>query len=547
MEVVSPIVDEGNLEIDDAGSIEGVQPDKMSPVETLALSRRGGNKKPKKKKMKILFWNVRGLGNSARRGLLKEMIKLRDIDIVGLQETKRENFSNRELNSFQGSKTFSWAWKASRGASGGILLGVNTDKVELIRNHVGAYFLSCVIRHKFNQKTWEIVVVYGPVTDSLKQSFLSKLSWHLQDSPHPFIIGGDFNPYRFAKEKSNSNLDFRAMDLFNSFILDMDLSELHRSGARFMFTNKQDYPTQEVLDRVLVSQLWEAIYPISTLLSITRIGSDHSPLILDTGEQLDRPPHYFKFESAWLCKEGFIEMVKERMIPRDKSYILEFWNKKQVDLRRFLKGLERNIHNTDHLTKKMLQQNIMELDLLADVRELSSDEWSKRYDLESNLEKINEMEELFWHKRCGDQQLLLGDRNTEFFHRMANGRRRKCNILSLEDEGREINDKNELKAHIVDYYKSLFRADPPSSIHLATDVWASEFCLHEVQKVQIIRPFTLEELEKVIREAKLNTAPGPDGFNVHFYRTFWPEVKNDLFEMLLMLFNDQLDLKRLNF
>lgn len=119
--------------------------------------------------------------------------------------------------------------------------------------------------------------------------------------------------------------------------------------------------------------------------------------------------------------------------------------------------------------------------------------------------------------------------------------------MSLEDEGREINDKNELKAHIVDYYKSLFRADPPSSIHLATDIWALEFCLHEVQKVQIIRPFTLEELEKVIREAKLNTALGPDGFNVHFYRTFWPEVKNDLFEMLLMLFNDQLDLKRLNF
>lgn len=258
-------------------------------------------------------------------------------------------------------------------------------------------------------------MVYGPVTDSLKQSFLSELSWHLQDSPHPFIIGGDFNPYRFAKEKSNSNLDFRAMDLFNSFILDMDLSELHRSGARFTFTNKQDCPTQEVLDRVLVSQLWEAIYPISTLLSITRIGSDHSPLILDTGEQLYRAPHYFKFESAWLCKEGFIEMVKERMIPRDKSYILEFWNKKQVDLRRFLKGLERNIHNTDHLTKIMLQQNIMELDLLADVRELSSDEWSKRYDLESNLEKINEMEELFWHKRCGDQQLLLGTETQNSF------------------------------------------------------------------------------------------------------------------------------------
>ena len=136
---------------------------------------------------------------------------------------------------------------------------------------------------------------------------------------------------------------------------------------------------------------------------------------------------------------------------------------------------------------------------------------------------------------------------TEFFHRVANGRKRRCTITSLWDGDTELTTKSEIKDHIVGYYKSLFRADPPSNIHLSQEVWRDNFCLSNAASEHLIRPFEIEELDKIIRETKLNTAPGPDGFSVPFYRAFWPQVRNDLYEMLILLHNEELDLKRLNF
>ncbi len=117
--------------------------------------------------------------------------------------------------------------------------------------------------------------------------------------------------YRFASDKSNDNLNLRSMESFNSFIFDLELRDSYRSGPKFTWTNKQDCPNLEVLDKVLVSAGWEDRYLNSTLSSLLRIGSDHSPLILDTGEDLERPLKYFRFESTWLAIEGFHEMVRQ--------------------------------------------------------------------------------------------------------------------------------------------------------------------------------------------------------------------------------------------
>lgn len=211
-------------------------------LNTPELKKRGGSKS-KKKKMRCLFWNVRGLGNKARRRQLKVVIKERDVDLLCVQETKKESFTNKELNSFQGDKSFSRSWKAARGASGGILIGINSELMEVLENHVGAFFLSCLVKTKCDNFCWEFIGVYGPVNDSLKPVFLDDLRWHIQFRQHPYIIGGDLNMYRFASEKSNTNLDTRAMGLFNSFISYFDLRDLYRSGPRFTWTNKQDTPT----------------------------------------------------------------------------------------------------------------------------------------------------------------------------------------------------------------------------------------------------------------------------------------------------------------
>lgn len=83
------------------------------PLEEVAaekspeLIKRGGVFK-QRKKMIILFYNIRGLGSVARGGQLKEVIKEKRVYIICLQETKKEVFLDRELNSFQGGRSFVW-------------------------------------------------------------------------------------------------------------------------------------------------------------------------------------------------------------------------------------------------------------------------------------------------------------------------------------------------------------------------------------------------------------------------------------------------------
>jgi hypothetical protein len=277
------------------------------------------------------------------------------------------------------------------------------------------------------------------------------------------------------------------------------------------------------------------------------VGSDHIPILLDTCEGNIERSRYFKFESAWLAAENFKEMVTQKMPTRDDSYILEFWNKKQAELRRFLKGWGINAHCERVRGKQVLQKKLEMIEAKALENELSPDEWQERYALENNLEQLYEMEELYWHNRSGGQWILEGDRNTDYYHRIANERKKRCSITSLMDGDTELTSKENLKNHIVNYSKSLFRADPSLNIHLSPNVWEEEFFLKPKDREVLIRPFKLEELDKVLKEAKLNTAPGPDGFSIPFYRAFWPHLQNDIFEMLLMLHNEELDLKRLNF
>jgi hypothetical protein len=61
---------------------------------------------------------------------------------------------------------------------------------------------------------------------------------------------------------------------------------------------------------------------------------------------------------------------------------------------------------------------------MEEVNMLDGDQIRKKSLLMSKLLKMLE-EEHYWFKRCNESWLLKGDNNTKFFHRVANGRRRK--------------------------------------------------------------------------------------------------------------------------
>jgi exonuclease III len=87
----------------------------------------------------------------------------------------------------------------------------------------------------------------------------------------------------------------------------LDLRKLEMSNRKFTWANALDTPTYERLDRVLVSTDWELKFPLATVIALNREISDHTPLLLDTGEENQASSHSrFKFELSCLLTEDFL-------------------------------------------------------------------------------------------------------------------------------------------------------------------------------------------------------------------------------------------------
>jgi hypothetical protein len=84
------------------------------------------------------------------------------------------------------------------------------------------------------------------------------------------------------------------------------------SGRKFTWANSLPIPTYERLDRVLVSCEWEQKFPLTTVDALSREISDHTPLLLSTGEETKSGnKSMFKFELGWLLRDGFFDLVSE--------------------------------------------------------------------------------------------------------------------------------------------------------------------------------------------------------------------------------------------
>jgi hypothetical protein len=71
--------------------------------------------------------------------------------------------------------------------------------------------------------------------------------------------------------------------------------------------------------------------------------------------------------------------------------------------------------------------------------------------------------------------------------------------------------------------------------------------LDSVQKENLIRPFTMEEVERALKEMRTETTPGPDGFPIVFYKKFWRVIKWWVIQMLEDFYYGKLNLSRLNY
>jgi hypothetical protein len=319
-------------------------------------------------------------------------------------------------------------------------------------------------------------VVYGPADHRRSPAFLAELSSKVVRCTTPVMIVGDFNLIRAPEDRSSDHVDFPRMRMFNDCIADLALREITTVGARYTWSNNRVDLVQSVLDRVFVSVEWEMAFPLCALRAITRIGSDHSPLLLSSGGGAPPRLNRFHFEDFWLDQEGFVEAVGAKwavamLSPPHVYNAVDVWHHCAKTVRQFMRGWGANVRAELRQKKGLLLTEIKNLDSRSDSMGLSAKEWLRRYALEDSLLEIYRGEEVFWRQRSRPNWLLRGDANTAYFHAIANGRRRKCSIPCLWDRDNLLEDARDISDHVYSFYKELYVAGPRSGVSLSADFW----------------------------------------------------------------------------
>jgi hypothetical protein len=78
------------------------------------------------------FWNSRSSSAPGRQKFIDDNLVPLQLDYIGFQETKKEQFSNSFLKNLLGNRNFAWNHLPAVGSAGGILVRVSCDMFEVI-------------------------------------------------------------------------------------------------------------------------------------------------------------------------------------------------------------------------------------------------------------------------------------------------------------------------------------------------------------------------------------------------------------------------------
>jgi hypothetical protein len=93
--------------------------------------------------MKIISWNIRGLGRFEKRKEVRKLVGEKNPFIVCLQETKLQACDNALCASLWGNSLCGFSFRPSMGASGGLLTIWDTAEVEVWSSISRDYVLWC--------------------------------------------------------------------------------------------------------------------------------------------------------------------------------------------------------------------------------------------------------------------------------------------------------------------------------------------------------------------------------------------------------------------
>ena len=476
-------------------------------------------------RVKIMSWNVRRANDLDRRKIIRNVIRIHRANLVCFQETKIQKMTTVVARSLGVGRNYDWRALDAEGTAGEILLFWDKKIMELVDSEIGLFSISCLFKMVEGGVLWMFSGVYGPVERNLKEIFWEELGSIRGWWEGPWCLSGDFNEILSPSERVRGGNITPPMRRFAEIVNELGLRDLPLQGGPYTWSGGRNGRSMSRLDRFLVSSDWECQYSKVVQKCLPRPISYHFPILLDS-DGVRTGPSPFRFELMWLKFRGFKELLKglwqNLKFHGSFSYILAA---KLKALKGILKSWNMEVFGRVEVKKKEALQRVSFWDGLEKQRELILEEREERIRAKQEFKSLAVMEEISWRQKSRELWLKDGDKNTGYFHKMANAYRRRNCLGKISINGKMLEKEAEIKVGLIEAFKNLFSAPlewRPSLPDLSFD----EIGLENATKLE--EDFSEEEIWTAISGLNGDKAPGPDGFPLAFWSFSWDFVKTEV-------------------
>ncbi|KAL5190967.1 putative MYST-like histone acetyltransferase 1 [Glycine soja] len=241
----------------------------------------------------------------------------------------------------------------------------------------------------------------------------------------------------------------------------MALEEVRFVGRNFTWY-RPNGTAMSRLDRFLLSDEWLSQWPDSTQFVLDRDFSDHCPILLRS-TTIDWGPRPFKIMDWWLKDKDFQKMVSHRW----GNYHPSGWGGYALKMKlKFIKGCIRQwssqngVINASKIRNLKKELNALEAGSNASI--LSQAKVELKKSLQEQLWNAALAYESMLRQKSRVKWLREGDRNSAYFHRVINHRRRVNAIQGLLIAGEWVQEPNRVKTAVLNHFKHKFSEQNPN-------------------------------------------------------------------------------------
>lgn len=507
-----------------------------------------------KKLLRLLTFNVKGLQDAGKLGLLVAALNRSPAHVLMLQEahlplTTFFPFLSRHVPFLSPDPT-------SPTARAGVAFFVDRDlQPKEFKEHVKGRVASLEVT--WLGETYWILNVYAPNDPAGRVSIFRDLP--LPPISTHALVGGDFNCLedpRVDKIGERPGGPDPSVVALASYTGALDLEDSFRTlhpgvpGTTCSTVHLVGGVVSRVLTRLDRWYAPKALLPrleVGISSELAAVPSDHTPLSLSIGPPatVDRGPGYWKFNTSLLQDLRFRNSILSFFAAATEAKhkfptVMDWWDWCKVRFKQIAISHASVAKAEREKQRFSLEVKVKEAEV-AFKADPGNSSLGHRFEearkaLSEHLRFALEGARI----RSRAQWMSEGERPTKYFFSLEKARREGQSMSSLLDErGDEVSSATGMLDVARNFYSRLYSPEPHPSRKAAQERVLRSYRarLSQRQKDLLDGPITLEELTRAVNSSASGKAPGLDGIPVEFYKSFW----KDMGPHLLQVFKAELE------